>query len=117
MLNKRPRTTGDALYQLLRDGNISDFNARRAAGHTTDLTNCDLRCLDLRGIDADGLDFSHSYLRQADLRGVDFRKSCLEGASLNKAQISGAYFPDELTAEEIHLSVVHGTRMRYRHSR
>ncbi len=114
MPGKRPRTAGDAMYQLLRDGNIPEFNARKAKGEKTDLTHCDLRSLDLKGLDADGLDFSGSYFRQADLRGVDLSRSCLEGASLNKAQVSGAYFPLELTAEEIELSLTHGTRMRYR---
>lgn len=65
------------------------------------------------GLDADGLDLSDSYLRQSDLRSVDFRKTRLEGASINAAKISGAYFPAELTASEIELSFLHGTRMRY----
>lgn len=54
------------------------------------------------------------YFRQADLRGIDFRKANLEGASINAAKISGAYFPAELSASEIELSLLHGTRMRYR---
>jgi uncharacterized protein YjbI with pentapeptide repeats len=62
----------------------------------------------------DGLDFSDCYFRQSDLRSVDFRKARLEGASINGAKISGAYFPAELTATEIELSLLHGTRMRYR---
>ena len=52
--------------------------------------------------------------RQSDLRSVDFRKARLEGASINAAKISGAYFPAELTASEIEISLLHGTRMRYR---
>ena len=51
---------------------------------------------------------------EADLRGIDFRKARLEGASINAAKISGAYFPVELSAGEIELSLLHGTRMRYR---
>jgi hypothetical protein len=38
----------------------------------------------------------------------------LEGASINSAKISGTYFPPSLSAEEITLSLVHGTRLRYR---
>jgi uncharacterized protein YjbI with pentapeptide repeats len=110
----KPLTYEDPLYQLLRDGEVKEFNRRKAAGATSDLTHCDLRSLDLRGIDADGLDFSHCYFRTANLRGVDFSKSKLEGASLNDAKISGAYFPAELTPEEIALSVRQGTRMRYK---
>ncbi len=109
----KPLTYADPLYQLLRDGDVVEFNRRKAAGETCDLTHCDLRSLDLRGIDASGLDFSHSYFRNANLRGVDFAKSRLEGASLNEAKVSGAYFPAELLPEEIALSLVHGTRMRY----
>jgi uncharacterized protein YjbI with pentapeptide repeats len=116
MLNTtlRPLIYDDPLYQLLRDGNIAEFNRRKAAGKSCDLTHCDLRNLDLRGMDASGLDLSHCYFRSANLRGVDFSKSRLEGASLNEAKISGAYFPADLTAAEIALSVEHGTRMRYR---
>jgi uncharacterized protein YjbI with pentapeptide repeats len=48
------------------------------------------------------------------LRGIDFRKASLEGASLAHAQISGAYFPPELSADEILMSMNFGTRLRYR---
>ena len=108
------RITKDPMYLLLREGCITEFNTKRAAGDPVDLCNCDLRNLDLRGLDADGLDLSGCYLRQSDLRGVDFRKARLEGASINAAKISGVYFPDELAATEIELSLLHGTRMRYR---
>jgi len=110
----KPLTYDDPMYQLLRDGDVAEFNRRKAAGERCDLTHCDLRSLDLRGIDAAGLDFSHCYFRNANLRGVDFTKSELEGASLNQAKISGAYFPPQLSAAEIALSVEHGARMRYR---
>jgi len=109
----RPLTYADPMYQLLRDGDVVEFNRRKAAGQSCDLTHCDLRSLDLRGVDATGLDFSHCYFRNANLRGVDFSKSRLEGTSLNEAKIAGAYFPAELSAEEIALSVEHGARMRY----
>ena len=49
-----------------------------------------------------------------DRRSVDLRGARLEGASINAAKISGAYFPQELSASEIELSLLHGTRMRYR---
>ena len=87
------KISNDPMYQLLRDGAIKEFNAKKAAGRT-----CDLRCCDFRGL---------------DLRGVDFRDARLEGASINNAQVSGAFFPAELSAGEIMLSVQHGTRMRY----
>jgi len=108
------RIPQDAMYLLLREGCVTEFNVKRASGEKVDLRGCDLRGLDLRGLAADGLDFSDCYFRQSDLRSVDFRQARLEGASINGAKISGAYFPAELTAGEIELSLLHGTRMRYR---
>ena len=108
------RIPNDAMYRLLREGCITEFNAKKASGEKVDLRGCDLRGLDLRGLDADGLDFSDCDFRQTDLRSVDFRNARLEGASINAAKISGAYFPVELRACEIELSLLHGSRMRYR---
>ncbi len=65
-------------------------------------------------MNARGLDFSNAYFRNADLSGIDFRTTNLEGASLLDAKLSGAYFPPELSAEEIRLSLDTGTRLRYR---
>jgi uncharacterized protein YjbI with pentapeptide repeats len=110
----KPLTYEDPLYQLLRDGNVKEFNRRKAQGETSDLTSCDLRHLDLRGLDAAGIDFGDCYFRAADLRGIDFSKTRLDGASINKSRISGALFPVELSPTEITLSVDHGTRMRYK---
>jgi len=109
-----PQIKTDLLYRLLREGNVAEFNRRRAAGESSDLTNCDFRATDLRGLHAEGLDFSGCYFRRADLRGIDFTKSRLEGASLNGARVSGCFFPVELRPDEIELSISHGTRMRYR---
>ena len=112
-IRSKLRIPNDAMYRLLREGCITEFNVKKASGDKVDLRGCDLRGLDLRGLDADGLDFSDCYFRQADLRSVDFSKARLEGASINAAKISGAYFPLELTASEIELSLLHGSRMRY----
>ncbi len=103
----------DVMYRLLRDGQIAEFNQKKAQGAKIDLVNCDFRGLDLRGLDTQGLDLGGCYFRQADLRGVDLSKARLEGASIHATKIAGAYFPAELTAEEITLSLLHGTRMRY----
>lgn len=114
-MSSRPQMKNDEpLYRLLREGYIDEFNSQRAAGINGDLTNCDFRGIDLRGIIADGVDFRGCYFRQADLRGVDFTKANLEEASIHATKISGAFFPDALHAEEIALSLQHGTRMRYR---
>lgn len=109
-----PRIIDDPLYQLLRHGDIEQFNQARGRGEGCDLRGTDLRGLDLRKLDARGLDLSDCYLRQADLRGLDLSETRLAGASISGARISGALFPPQLAAEEINLSLVHGTRMRYR---
>jgi uncharacterized protein YjbI with pentapeptide repeats len=114
MSDKGPYIKDDPMYRLLREGKVDAFNSRRAAGESCDLTGSDLRTVDLRKLDARGLDLRDCYLRQADLRGVDLSEANLEGASINAAKISGAYFPKALAAEEINLSLLHGTRMRYR---
>jgi hypothetical protein len=111
---ERPVITKDPMYQLLRVDNVKAFNIKKDNGETCDLQNVDLRGLDLRGLDAEGLDFTGSYMRDADLRGVDLSGAIMEGVSLRGAKISGTYFPPQLSAEEIRLSVEFGTRMRYR---
>ncbi len=113
-MQEEPKIIDDELYQLLRSDDVAGFNEKRKAHKLPiRLTGLDFRGLDLRGINADGVDFSNAYFHQADLRGIDFSKSKLEGASINKASISGCYFPKQLTAEEIRLSHSCGTRMRY----
>ncbi|EGL54350.1 MAG: pentapeptide repeat-containing protein [Pseudomonadota bacterium] len=110
-----PVITDNPLYQLLRDGKVQEFNQRVAAGEQVDLRGCDFRHLTLVGLLAKGLDFSNSYFRQADLRGIDFTECVsMEGASIHGAKISGVYFPKQFEAEEILLSLQHGTRMRYK---
>jgi uncharacterized protein YjbI with pentapeptide repeats len=64
-------------------------------------------------MNARGLDFSNSYFRNSDLSGIDFRDTNLEGASLLDAKLSGTYFPEQLSAAEIRLSLDTGTRLRY----
>ena len=103
----------DPLYQLLRNENIDAFNAQRDKLDTGELKSGDYRGRDLRKMNADGLDFSDAYFRNADLSGFVFRNTNLEGASLMDAKLSGCYFPEEISAEEIRLSLNTGTRLRY----
>jgi len=113
-MTRKPEIKNDnPLYRLLRDGHIEEFNENKARGERSDLTYCDFRGIDLRGIDADGLDLSGGYFRQADLRGIDFTNTNLEGASIHATKISGTWFPKGLSPEEITLSLMHGTRLRY----
>ena len=100
------------LGQLLLDGDIDAFNKAREKIAESSLVGLDLSGIDLRNINARGLDMRDCHLRHADLRGIDFSETKLEGASISCAKISGTLFPHNLSAEEITLSLVHGTRMR-----
>jgi uncharacterized protein YjbI with pentapeptide repeats len=111
---QKPQIKQDPMYKLLKEGKIEEFNQRRAGGESCDLRNADLRGADLRDLDARNLDLSGAYLRHADLRGLDLSETNLEGTSISSAKISGTYFPARLSAEEITLSLVHGTRLRNR---
>ncbi|WP_439886290.1 pentapeptide repeat-containing protein [Pseudomonas sp. MBLB4123] len=110
----QPRQLDSPLYRLLREENIAGFNTQRPMDVEIDLSGGDFRGLDLRALDAQGIDFTDAYFRGTDLRGLDLRQSRLEGASLAHAQISGAYFPADLSADELLMSVNFGTRLRYR---
>jgi uncharacterized protein YjbI with pentapeptide repeats len=112
MKAERPKFTKDPMYQMLRVDDTQGFNLRKEQGGICDLRGVDLRGLDLRGLDAEGLDLRDSYFRDTDLRGVDLASAQLDGASFYGAKISGARFPATLSAEEIRLSVEHGTRVR-----
>jgi uncharacterized protein YjbI with pentapeptide repeats len=98
---------------MLRHDDVEGFNRARQAGTACDLRGCDLRGLDLRKLELAGMDLTDAYFRGADLRGIDFRGCRLDGASLADAKISGCYFPVEIRAEEIFLSVTHGIRLRH----
>jgi uncharacterized protein YjbI with pentapeptide repeats len=114
MANETPKISNDALYQLIRNEKFDEFNRRRAAGEQCDLRAHNFRGLDLRKLDLAGLDLSGCYFRQADMRGLNLATCRLEGASIHDANVSGVYFPKELAPEEITLSRMMGTRMRYR---
>lgn len=109
----QPRQLDNPLYRLIHSEQISAFNAQKPKNTVVDLSGGDFRGIDLRALDAQGINFTNAYFRGTDLRGLDLRDAQLEGASLAHAQISGAYFPVELTADEILMSVNFGTRLRY----
>ena len=113
MKDEKPVISKDNMYMLLRESKIKEFNELRARGQNCDLSGKDFRALDLRGMDVEGVDFSNSYFKQTDLRGLNMTTCNLEGASIQVARISGVYFPNELSVDEIQLSNIHGTRMRY----
>jgi uncharacterized protein YjbI with pentapeptide repeats len=114
MIMDKPTISEDPLYQLLRNENIREFNEQAALGDTSKLKSGDYRGRDLRNMIANGLDFSDAYFRNSNLKGIDFRNTNLQGASIIDSQISGCYFPDELSPAEILMSHEHGTRLRYK---
>lgn len=109
----QPHMLDNPLFRLLRSDDIKGFNAQKPATGEINLSEGDFRGLDLRKLDTSRINFTNAYFRGADLRGLDLRHTNLEGASLAHAQISGAYFPAELSAAEILMSMQFGTRLRY----
>lgn len=109
----KPSMNDCRLYQLLRMGEIAEFNKRRSKGEACELVGTDLSRLDLRGMDASDLDLRDCYFRMSDLRGVDFRSANVEGASFAQANVSGCLFPKQISASELLLALEHGTRVRY----
>ena len=109
------RIPNDAMYRLLREGCITEFNAKKASGETVRFTGVRSEgASTYEGSMPMGWISATVIFAKSDLRSVDFRNARLEGASINAAKISGAYFPADLTASEIELSLLHGNRMRYR---
>jgi len=112
-MHRWPEISDDPLYLFLHNEDIDGFNQQRDSLDQSQLRGKNYRGLDLRSMKAHGLDFRDAYFRNADLRGIDFRTAQLEGASMASANISGCYFPAELDAAEIRLSIEFGTRLRY----
>ncbi len=109
----KPQIKNNPLYHLLHTENIAEFNKQKTLLDTSFLSGGDYRGLDLREMDASDLDFTDAYFRGADLRGIDFRQCKLHGASFAEARVSGCYFPAQLCAMELRLSLERGTRIRY----
>lgn len=112
MAEERPKRDEDPMFVLIRDEKVNEFNKKKAEGVEIDFTGRSFRGLDMRAVDVEGIDFSNSYFRNSDLRGVNFSTCKMEGASIRDAKVSGAFFPKELSVDEIALSLEKGTRMR-----
>ncbi len=104
-----------AMDQLLREGRYADFNQRVEEEGPADMTGANLRMTDLREANLKGASLKNAYMRACDLRGQDLSDCDLEGASLANAKVSGVLFPSNITADEITMSISHGTRMRCFH--
>jgi hypothetical protein len=108
----RPKFLDDEAFKSLRSGEKEEFNNLVKNKEKIDFTDCDLRATDFRDVDLSNVVLKGAYLRDANLRGQDLRQHDLEGCSIFHAHISGVFWPRNLSAEEIRLSLDHGTRMR-----
>jgi len=108
----QPKFINDDAFRALRSGDVDAFHRMIASRSTVDFSDGDLRAADLRKADLSKVVLRGAYLKLADLRGCDLRHLDLEGCSLHQAKIGGAYFPANVSAEEIRLSVQEGTRVR-----
>lgn len=107
-----PKFIDDPAFRDLREYDIKHFQEHAAGRDTIDFSGADLRGVDLSQVDVSKLVLRDAYLRDADLRGLDLRKLDLEGCSIHNAKIGGAYFPKNISAQEIANSVQFGTRLR-----
>ena len=99
---------------VYEEGGREKFNELVAQGEIPHLQNQNLANLDLRGYNLSTMDLSGSYMRGVNLSGQDLRGANLSGVSLKDAKVSGCYFPEDLSAGEIRLSLEFGTRVRHR---
>ena len=101
----------DAFHHL-HSNDIEKFHNAITGVKMVDFSYTSLRGVDFRRVDVRRIKLRGAYLRGADLRGVDLRYHDLEGTSLHNSLISGGYFPNNLSPDEITMSVELGTRMR-----
>lgn len=111
-MDKKDEMRNQPRFEPLFDENIDAFNKQVREGKAVDLSNKNLSGLDLRKALLKGLDLGGCYLRGANLRGVDLTGTNLHGASMQDALISGALLPENVTPDEIRMSVKFGTRIR-----
>ncbi len=107
-----PRFLDDPAYQALRTNDLDGYHRSLGERQVVDFTGADLRGIDFRTADLTRLIIKNAYLRDADLRGCDLRHMDLEGASLHGAKVAGAYFPPDVSAAELQMSLAHGIRLR-----
>jgi uncharacterized protein YjbI with pentapeptide repeats len=108
----RPEFLEDEAFRSLRAGDIAAFHEQIEGRDVVDFSGADLRAVDMRKADISKVVLRGAYLSDADLRGIDLRGKDLEGCTFLRARVSGAFFPSELSAQELRNSVDLGTRVR-----
>ena len=107
-------------YKALINEDFEEFAVMGIASvnkqETIDLSNHCFRSIDFRKFDLSELkiNFNGCYFNAADLRGQDLSNCSLNTASFHNARVSGVLFPVEMHPSEIDLSIVRGTRVRYK---
>ena len=109
-----PNFPEDPAFKMLRSGDFDAFTQAVAERDKVDFSGTDLRGVDFRKVDLSKFVLRDAFLRNVDFRGCDLRHLDLSGASLHGAKIGGAYFPDNVSASDIRMSLRHGTRIRTR---
>src|SRR5688500_3231478 len=107
-----PRFVNHPAYRCLRVGDVAGFHRYVSDSESVDFCGADLRGVDLRKTDLTKVILRDAYLKDADLRGQDLRQVDLEGCSLRNAKVGGVFFPANIRADEILMSLQHGTRIR-----
>lgn len=111
-----PRFLEEEAFKCIRAGDVNGYCRAVEGRKIVDFSGADLRATDFRKIDTSKIVLRDAYLRDADFRGCDLRQTDLEGASLHNAHIAGTYFPVNISASELQLSIEHGTRLRIQKS-
>ena len=76
----QPRQLDNPLYILIRNEQISAFNAQKPKDTVVDLSDGDFRGIDLRTLDAQGINFTNAYFRGTEqLADVDLVQGRLNG--------------------------------------
>ena len=83
-LSARAYGSSVALLDLLRAGNVAEFNAKRPSRTTLDLFGADLAHLSLRGVDLSGANLEKADFSGCDLTGANLSGANLTGANLNR---------------------------------
>jgi len=108
-----PLMFDDPAYSALREGDCVRFQELTQGMDVVDYSFANLGGVDLRKVEMGRMIIQGARLKGADLRGLDLSGHDLDGVSLNNARISGVLFPRNLAADEILMSVEHGTRIRH----
>lgn len=102
------------IYQAIVNEDVDTFNKICLTHDHFDLSSHSFLSVDFRKFDLSKalFNFDNCYFKSSDLRGQTLSHSSFSGASMHLARVSGVLFPDNVSAQEIELSINKGTRIR-----